>query len=106
MYEAWIKGTEAHFKFSELAAIKGPFKFYVNADAIPGAGCPGCPSGPTARYVVPPEAVYQKWKPQAKTVEAYFPIALIGDLVTFFFTCTTVAIEQEWYLASGESPHQ
>src|SRR5437762_12857595 len=100
-YSAWIHGDQAEFKFDDLAKIHGPFKFWVRADVVPGAGCADCPAGPEASYVVPPDQVEQRWPPGAKTVLASFPISAIGGLQHFYFMATTVTADREFYLDSG-----
>jgi len=104
-YSAWIEDGAVHVRFYDLSKIYGPFKFYVSANAAPAAGCATCPPGVTAEYVVPPEAVFQKYPQACRCAEASFPLSAVGDLQYFYFTAVTCTTDDDRFLSTGVVPH-
>jgi hypothetical protein len=105
-YSSWIKDGEVHFRFYDLTKIYGPFKFYVSGNAVPLATCATCPTdGVTPEYVVPPEAVFQKYPQSCRCAEASFPVSAVGNMEYFYFTAVTVMTSDDRYLGAGVVPH-
>lgn len=62
--------------------IHGPFKFYVKLD--------GTADPDNCDFVVQPGQVFQRWEPSGKSVDAKFPLAVVGGATRFSFYAVTL----------------